>query len=500
MFTAFTYTLMGLVNGETSSVLSGTVTYAGAATTAITASPTPYTITPVVSGLSSANYAFVTVAGQLTIAPAPQVIAWTTPTAITYGTALSSTQLKAAVTGVPGGTAPGALVYTPAAGIVLGAGSQTLSVSAAATVNYAAATATVILLVNKAPQVITWNAPRAITYGTALSTTQLNAKVVGVTGGTAPGPSTYSPAAGAVLGAGTQLLSVSAAATANYAAATKSVALIVNKAIPTARATGGTFVYTGSPQPGTGTATGVAGAGLSPVRLSYTGTVSPTTAPTMVGSYSVTASFAGDANYLAATSTAVALRITKATATLVLSNLIQTYDGTPKAATVTTSPTGVSGVSVTYALLTNGRAGRASTTPPTALGSYVVTATLSNTNFQASTTTGTLVIRTAAVAKVTVLASSPENPAPSTGSLLEIYPNPLTERGTVHFHTAQGGKAQVYLYDEVGRMVATLYNADVQSGQDYYLPLQRGDLAEGVYVCRLIANGTVHNLRLNIVR
>jgi hypothetical protein len=49
---------------------------------------------------------------------------------------------------------------------------------------------------------ITWNAPAAITYGAALSSTQLNA--------TANVPETfvYSPAAGTVLKAGTQTLSV----------------------------------------------------------------------------------------------------------------------------------------------------------------------------------------------------------------------------------------------------------------------------------------------------
>lgn len=85
-------------------------------------------------------------------------------------------------------------------------------------------------------------------------------------------------------------------------------------------------------------------------------------------------------------------------------------------------------------------------------------------------------------------------------SLLEIYPNPTAEQATVHFHTQKGGKAQVYLYNQLGVLVATLYNAQVESGQDYYLPLARKDMADGVYFCRLIVNGQVQNKRLVFAR
>ncbi|WP_460546596.1 MBG domain-containing protein, partial [Hymenobacter frigidus] len=85
-------------------------------------------------------------------------------------------------------------------------------------------------------------------------------------------------------------------------------------------------------------------------------------------------------------------------------------------------------------------------------------------------------------------------------NLLEVYPNPLAYQGTIHFHTQKGGKAQVYLYNQLGALVATLYNAEVEGGQDYYLPLSRGDMAEGVYTCRLITNGKAENKRITIVR
>src|ERR1035441_1903960 len=93
-------------------------------------------------------------------------IAWPAPTAITYGTALSSTQLNATAT--DGGTSiPGAFAYSPTVGTVLGAGTQTLSVTftPANTSTYTTATATTSLTVNKATPTVAWNTPGAVTVG-----------------------------------------------------------------------------------------------------------------------------------------------------------------------------------------------------------------------------------------------------------------------------------------------------------------------------------------------
>src|SRR5206468_9417316 len=100
-----------------------------------------------------------------------------------------------------------------------------------------------------------------------------------------------------------------------------------------------------------------------------------------IGSYPVVASLT-NANYTASNA-AGTLTINKGTATLTLSNLTQAYNGSPKPVTVTTSPAGLTGVSVTY----NGKA-----TVPTNIGSYSVVASLSNANYTASNATGTLII------------------------------------------------------------------------------------------------------------
>jgi hypothetical protein len=80
----------------------------------------------------------------------------------------------------------------------------------------------------QATPTIAWATPAAITYGTPLSTTQLNASA------SVPGTFVYSPAPGVVLGVGQQKLTVTftPTATTDYTTATATVTLTVNQASP----------------------------------------------------------------------------------------------------------------------------------------------------------------------------------------------------------------------------------------------------------------------------
>src|SRR5204863_78259 len=147
---------------------------------------------------------------SLDVLKATAVVTWPTPADITYGTALSATQLNAT------SSLQGTFAYTPAAGVVLDAGTHALSVTIGpAAGNYTATTKTVSLDVLKATPAITWATPADITYGAALSATQLNAT------SSLQGAFVYTPAAGVVLDAGTHSLSVTFTPTdANYAPTT----------------------------------------------------------------------------------------------------------------------------------------------------------------------------------------------------------------------------------------------------------------------------------------
>ncbi len=87
-------------------------------------------------------------------------ITWATPASIAYGTPLSAAQLNAAA------NVPGAFVYTPAAGTVLGAGGRTLEAvfTPTDTTNYATVAASVPLQVTSTARSILLFAPPSLTY------------------------------------------------------------------------------------------------------------------------------------------------------------------------------------------------------------------------------------------------------------------------------------------------------------------------------------------------
>jgi hypothetical protein len=110
------------------------------------------------------------------------------------------------------------------------------------------------------------------------------------------------------------------------------------------------------------------------------------------GTVVVRASQPGDANHRAAPDVERAFSVSKGVATLTLGGLTQTYDGTARSVSVTTSPQGLGGVSVSYTL--NGQP----VAQPTAAGTYQAVASLSNSNYQAANASGTFVINKAAQA------------------------------------------------------------------------------------------------------
>jgi hypothetical protein len=265
--------------------------------------------------------------------------------------------------------------------------------------------ATGTLLINKADQIIAWSNPASIEYGTALSSTQLNATLTA-----GDGTLTYNPALETILNAGNeQTLTVSAAETNNYNAATASVSIDVTKATPIVNLTvGGPYDYDGDVKSVTSaTVTGIGGADLGAVTVAYEQNGVSIASPVNAGTYDVTASYAGNANYTTATATGT-LVINKAVASLTLSNLSgHTYDGTPKYAVVTTEPAGISGATIENNGQTNS-------------GRYYVLASLDNPNYEAEPTEGFLIISNATLTIKADNASriyGDENPA-FTGSVV----------------------------------------------------------------------------------
>ena len=170
------------------------------------------------------DYVEVRATVSLTVTEAqPTVITWPIPAPIPYGTALSEAELNATA------SVPGAFSYAPAAGERLDAGRHTLSVTfTPEEANFPATQASVSLTVAKAPPLITWPEPAAISYGAALTDAQLNATA------SVPGTFVYTPATGVALAAGKHTLSVTFTPdeSANYAEAQAIASLTASKAPP----------------------------------------------------------------------------------------------------------------------------------------------------------------------------------------------------------------------------------------------------------------------------
>jgi hypothetical protein len=213
---ALTVTCTGFVNGETAASLTSQPI---ATTAAITTSPVgTYTIMP--SGAVSPHYTFVYVNGTLRVTKATAVITLGNLSHVWDGAPKS-----ASATTVPAGL-PVGVTYNGGATAPLAVGSYAVAATIS-DANYAG-TASGTLVISKATPALTWATPAAITYGTALGPTQLNASA------NTPGSFTYTPAAGTVLAAGSRTLSVTFTPTdsADYSAVTATVALQIYKATP----------------------------------------------------------------------------------------------------------------------------------------------------------------------------------------------------------------------------------------------------------------------------
>jgi hypothetical protein len=170
-----------------------------------------------------AIYAKAGVVGTVPVQGKPSVT-WSSPPAIRYGTTLSSMQLDATA------SVPGSFVYTPAAGTLLAAGTDTLAVTfvPSDTTDYSNVTVATTLQVTQAAPVITWPAPGSLIAGTSLSSAQLDATA------SVPGTFSYSPSAGTVLPTGTSTLTAqfTPVDATDYSSVSTSTSVIVTASAP----------------------------------------------------------------------------------------------------------------------------------------------------------------------------------------------------------------------------------------------------------------------------
>ena len=322
-----------LGGGASSAIAPATQTAAGT-----------YAVTATCAGTANYNAATTLAAGNFVINKA-------TPTATVSNTPVTydGNAKTVAVTCLGGGASSAIAPATQTA-----AGTYAVTATCAGTANYNAATTLA------AGNFVIDKASASATVSNTPVTYDGNAKTVAVTclGGGAS--SAISPATQTA--AGTYAVTATCAGTANYNAATTLAAgnFVIDKASTSASVSNTPVTYDGNTKT---VAVTCLGGGASSA-------ISPAT-QTAAGTYAVTATCAGTANYNAATTLPAGnFVIDKATTTVALSNLTQTYTGSTLTPTAVTTPPGLT-VDWTNA-------------PQTNVGSTTVTATIKNANYQGS--------------------------------------------------------------------------------------------------------------------
>ena len=164
---AFSYTVTGYVNGDTSSVVGGSAAETTSATTS--SAPGSYAITFSSEALTAANYTFSYVNGTLTVTQASQTITFAAPASpVTYG--VSPISLFASASSglaVTFSVSSGSCSVSGSTLTVTGAGTCVVAANQAGSTDYsAAATVSHSIVVNAAVLTVTaYNASRA--YGAA---------------------------------------------------------------------------------------------------------------------------------------------------------------------------------------------------------------------------------------------------------------------------------------------------------------------------------------------
>jgi hypothetical protein len=224
-------TATGIAYGQTlatSALGGGTASVAG--TFAFTTPSTAPGVGTAAQGVTftptdTTNYTSTTTTVNVTVVKAtPTISVLPTASGITYGQTLASSTLS-------GGTASttGTFTFTTVSTAPnAGPAAQGVTFTPSNTANYNTATTTVNVTVAKATPTVTWATPSAITYGTTLSATQLNAT------GSLAGTITYSPASGTTPSVGTQTLTATFTPTdtTNFNSASAAVSLNVIVAVP----------------------------------------------------------------------------------------------------------------------------------------------------------------------------------------------------------------------------------------------------------------------------
>jgi hypothetical protein len=244
----------------------------------------------------------------------PTVTVWPTTTSITYGQTLASSTLSGG-TSTPAGTFAWT---TPSTAPGAGTAAQSVTFTPTDTTDYNTVVGSASVAVSKATQTITFTAPPTpVNFGVLPVSLAASGGASGnvVVFSVVSGPATIAGSTLTITGAGTVVVAANQAGNTNYSAASQVTQNVtVNKASPSVVLTstvnpstyGRSATFTATvPAGATGTVTFMNGATVLGSGSVTSGTATLTTSALNASSYSITAVYSGDGNFISAASTAL---------------------------------------------------------------------------------------------------------------------------------------------------------------------------------------------------
>lgn len=84
-------------------------------------------------------------------------------------------------------------------------------------------------------------------------------------------------------------------------------------------------------------------------------------------------------------------------------------------------------------------------------------------------------------------------------TIYQNFPNPFNQNTIIEFHLGEPGPAELVIYDVLGRRVATIFDG-VTDDRIQFVPFDASNLATGVYIAVLRAEGRTETMKMTLVR
>lgn len=88
---------------------------------------------------------------------------------------------------------------------------------------------------------------------------------------------------------------------------------------------------------------------------------------------------------------------------------------------------------------------------------------------------------------------------PNQYALYQNYPNPFNPTTSITYNLPNDGMISLKVFDMLGSEVVTLVNKDQKAGA-YTIPFYAGDLASGIYICKITTNDFNSSIKMILMK